>query len=206
MALLGFLAFGAAVSDVAFGDLTRDPVAVADLEAYVGALSHIGVIVMSASAGIAIFGSVVLAASTGSAHGDAIESARYLGYMGGLTALLAIDDALLVHDRLVPRLTPLPESSVYAVYALVVAYGLYRFRSLIRGPGVAWFVAALVCFAGSLVVDRAGDQDNASGLHFFLEDGFKFMGYICWVVFFVGATWHALRASRLEPDDRSAQP
>lgn len=204
LALLFLLALGASLTDVAFGDLTRDPAAVADLEAYVGALSHTGVMLMSGTATVSMFGAVVMFVPSiaGTVGDDMKETARFLGYMGGLTALLAIDDAFMIHDRLIPRLTPFPESIVFIVYILVTCYGLYRFRTSILRSRAIWFFAALVCFAGSLVVDRAADQDNASGLHFFVEDGFKFIGYICWAIFFVGATWHAIRDVHTRYDTR----
>ena len=110
---------------IPFGDLTRNPTAIAGALPYTGFLSQIGNCFWSATAAICLFGAKVV-----SRHPDSLKIKRFLFVSGLLTLLLGLDDIFLLHEEFFPWLG-VPEVLVFASYAAGVLFYLVRFYSTI---------------------------------------------------------------------------
>lgn len=170
-------AVAAAVLDRTFGDLSRDPTAVAGVSFYLGAFSIATLLVWWTGAVAAALGALVG------------ERSRPLLLGALLTAALVADDAFQLHEELLPALG-VPQQLVLVVYATVAAgFFVTQRRWLASGPWpvLAAAVALLAVSAAADVVAAAADRE----LHV-IEDGAKFVGAALWSAFFVRAATAAL--------------
>jgi len=149
------------------GHLTRDPTAVAEVPWWTGVLSRLTNLCWAVAA------TVNLVAARAS-----VPSRRQpLLLLGVLSAAFAIDDAMLVHETVMPNLG-VPEEFVLATYALA---GLVLVRSW-SGSWSWWRTqvgAAFFTGAAMLAVSVAADAFGATAL-LLLEDGAKLIGVLAW--------------------------
>lgn len=165
--------------------LVSDPAAVLDAPFYLGLLSHAGILLWAAAAAVAVFGSRL-------AH--AIEPRRFLLAFGLLTALLALDDLLMLHEHVLPRLTGLPEWALVGGYAAAVGALGWRFHPFIARTDVRLLALALGLFCASVLVDLVpeflGTEDDLARVPprlvdvvLFVEAGSKFGGIVAWLLY-----------------------
>lgn len=111
----------------------------------------------------------------------------------------------LLHERIVPNNTPLPEEAVLATYGVATLALLVSFRDTIRGSENALLLIALGLFAASLAVDLVDVSEFTIGSRTFvgqnsvIEDGPKFVGIACWAAYFLRVSW-------LHLDDSISRP
>lgn len=188
---------GAAVLARPVGEFLRDPAG--DQGAHVGVLSTAGVMLWSAAAAVAI---------QAAQHGGRGERDRaMLLWLGGLVAALAIDDAFLVHELVVPRVTGV-DASEYVVLLGYVGVGVLlvvRFGDRLLARHRLWLGASVGLLAMSAVVDVAGDSGQL--LHGLrpVEDLPKWAGIVlsaAWVVRV--ASDHSVPPPRTDTADDSA--
>lgn len=115
--------------------------------------------------------------------------------LGAVSAILGVDDALLLHENM-PGPDWLPDLAwvlPVGVWVLVLAVRhRHRFR-----PEWGFAVAAAVAFGTSITVDVVFEsilESNASGVLFF-EENAKLAGVVCWA----GLCLHAARRAVASP-------
>ncbi len=168
------------------GKVLTDLMQTCDLPVAVGMVSNFGFLLWAAAAAISLFVSL---------SGLAMKSdwSQLLLVGGTFSAILCLDDLFLLHDR---HIGP---DFLYSSYAILALFILLRFRKLvIQADGVAFLAAAL--FLGlSIVSDKVQDLLPISYATVQLfEEGFKFVGIACWLVFWCQAS---LRGAKLHASD-----
>lgn len=175
-----------AVTDTPVDNLTRDPAQTLAVASYLGLLSMVGLALWSATVAVCLLGSRLL-------HG---EQSYFLLAAGMLSLLLLFDDALVLHEGVIPRILHIPEPVILGAYVLLAAAFFVRFFRHILSTNYSLLVIALAAFTASFGIDFAGaSQEHASGSIIFVEDSFKFMGIAFWMSYFVHVTAAALRRS-----------
>ena len=160
--------------------LFRDPVASAGASVYRGMFSQIGIMCWSIGIGTTGLGTIL-------AYRRGAPNVYFLLASCGVTTLLAVDDAFLLHEEVLTDLLNVPEILVFGAYALgIVIYLGYFSKRIFRTPQIL-LLMALVLLALSIGVDlvpRVGNLVGSDGI-FLLEDGAKLAGIVCWVAYFV---------------------
>lgn len=198
-ATLGALALGAAVlggviaihllRDVAFESLTRDIFAITGYPVYFGIVSNIGLVgwVVAATLWLAATCFVRL-------HRPGHELSRLALASGIASVALLLDDALMLHETLLPIALGVSEDALMVGYgAAALAYACATARAVWRTPYLPWLLAGGF-FAGSLAIDLL---EPAGDVAYLLEDGLKFAGIVCW------ATYTALTSLQIVESCRS---
>ena len=185
---LGAVVFGRLVGGIRIDQLTRDPASLTHSSVYTGFLSTIGLLFWAAAAAICILGAALITSS-----GLHSRVARFLQASGVLTLLLLLDDAFLMHERVLPRYAGVPQRLVYLVYALLLLVYLVRFRDVIFETEYFLMGLALLLFGVSIASDLVWDSP--------LEDGSKFAGIVTWAVYFGRVVASSVR---LPPDPGTA--
>jgi hypothetical protein len=159
-------------------DLLRDPSATLDGAWYVGLISIAGVALWAAAAAICL-----LCLGAGPTPGQ-----RSLLLAGGVTSvILGADDAFLLHEAIKNGMgIPSPVTiGIYGVIAIVMFWRAWPY--LKTRPDLAVFVAAVVLFGISVVLDAAGEANLPTPPYSaVIEDSAKFLGLVTWVTFFAG--------------------
>ena len=135
--------------------LTRDPGASTSKVHWVGAAALAGIMAWTASAIALLLGGHALRRA-----GTDPARARLLTEGGMVLTLFAADDAFLVHEYWVPRLTGAPDAATYLVLISAVAVLAFRHRHLIRSFPRIPLVLIGAGFAISLTLDVAFDVLN----------------------------------------------
>jgi len=190
LALLVAVAIVSAVTGVPAGKITRDPAALMDAHPLLGALSNLGIMLWSAAAAIALFAAGVLRQKAGDR-----QLIGYLVASGAVTLLLGFDDLFMLHEELLPRYLHVPETLVYFVYIALVLAWLARFRAVILKTDFLLLGLAFGCFAASVAMDQLPDAWVLRwDILFLIEDGFKLIGIVSWLAYFVSVGFAAQEA------------
>lgn len=193
--------------------MLADVRAVGDLPMSAGLLSDIGVLIWWSSACVCMFTALVVftrrgrdcrveavtvAATLASAAPTSTKGlARYLVASGGLTGVLALDDALMMHERLLPALLGIEQHTVYLFYVISLLLWMVAFRRRIHAFLPGWLLVGLSCFALSVGLDLLPEGGHAESLPPMLEDGLKWIGIVLWS----GRLWgECLQSLTVEPD------
>jgi hypothetical protein len=165
-----------------------DPLLAAELteaccERSLGMASNIGVLYWTVGAACCGFAAAVLWTSAAPR-----PMVQLLTQAALLTGFLGIDDLIMLHDSVFPRLG-VPEPVTFGVYGLLGLAYLVLNRRLILQAEPWLFLAAVGFLVLSLAVDAT---DNKAQLLWkqLLEEGAKLMGIAGWCV------WHVRVASR----------
>jgi hypothetical protein len=156
-------------------DLTRDTAAVSGGRPWYGLFSLLGLIVWGAAAGACIAAALVCRAA-----GAPSEGVLFMQSTAAFTALLAVDDALQLHEDVFPRSLGVPEIVVKLILCLVALAWLVRFRAAIVESDLLLLGFAVLFLGASLVADAALEP---VGLPIVVEDFFKYVGlaaYASW--------------------------
>lgn len=174
----------AAVRDLAVAVHQGDPTPY-----YTGLISNAGVLVWAAGAGL-----LALAARA------SLPGHRRLALVHGvgaaLTAFLATDDLVLLHDGFFPVYTGIPETAVLLAEAVALgAWVLLSLRVLRADPALPVLGLALALFGTSVLLDVVdiGRPD--------LEEGAKLAGILAWSLWAWGSARWAI-ALAAEPSSR----
>lgn len=156
--------------------LTRDPDALFDVPLYYGFLSQVGIFFWAASAAICIYSYSLLSSAPANA-----EFKKFFLASGMLSLLLGIDDAFMLHEQFFPFIG-IKEKLIYLTYIGLVLFYLVRFHAFIFTTEFLVLVVGLSLFAFSVAFDWFQPKDIDI---FFYEDGAKFIGILCWFVYFL---------------------
>jgi hypothetical protein len=147
----------------------------------VGMMPSIGILLWTAAAAISLF--------SGCSGLVASHRWRQLLRVGGsLSALLALDDLFLLHDRYISQ------DALYLIYAVLAVFILLRFRDLVLEANAVAFVMAGLCLGVSVLFDKFQDVlpwAYAAGQ--VVEEGAKFIGIACWLLFWWQASARAVK-------------
>jgi hypothetical protein len=175
--VLGGAAALAWARSIPLEDVVADPTTVAGTDLAVGVLARVGVLVWTAAAAIAV------AAGLLGRRWSAPEAPVLLAF-GGAAAILAADDALLIHEA--AGKAGVPRGSVQAVYGAAVLLLLWRFRvPLLTATPWILLIAACGWLALSAITDVLLDHWVVSSALNFAEDGLKFLGILTWSLYLV---------------------
>lgn len=161
--------------------LFLDSNAVSEAPIWTGMISQLGGMLMTAAAAVAIFAAFVLAAAPWT------HRHRLLLEGGALSAAMAVDDMLMLHDGWLGRLG-VPESFVEVLYALTATLIFVRAAKVLRTLARPLQLAlgmALTALCASVLADLA--QDHLAGAPYelvYLEEGAKQLGFLLWTLFF----------------------
>lgn len=191
LGVLGACAAACAAAGIPFSDLTRDPSEILKSPFYLGALSSVGILVWCSSAAICLF-----AAAFPARDSRAGEQGRFLLVSGLLTAWLAVDDLLTLHEVALPNLLSVRQRYIIAAYAVAVAVYLVRFRRVILATDYPLLIVSFVFFGASVLSDAVQARFPLPG-HHYVEDGAKILGIVAWTVYFSRT---AMRHVRLRDD------
>jgi hypothetical protein len=168
-------------------DLTpRDPAVAAGAPWHLGLFSTLGVLAWWTAAVAALTAALAL-------YGRFDGAWCMPAAAGALAALLGLDDALMLHEVVLPTLFGIPEEATFAAYGLLALGYLWAFRHLHLGLRVDLMAAALCLFGASILLDIV-----APGLgrwQLLLEDGLKFAGICAWAAYHGDAACRLLRAA-----------
>jgi hypothetical protein len=167
--------------------VTRDPVGIAELPAYSGALSLAGTMLWAVMVGACVVTALVLRRM---ARGR--DDVAFFASSALLLSLLAIDDAYQLHENVLPYDAGIPQPVTYFDYAVVAVGWAWVFRDRLLRSDVVLLACAAALLAASVVVDEL--------LASWLEDYFKFCGLCLLVVFWVAGASDALFATLRSPD------
>jgi len=186
---MGGLALGIAgmQSRVPLSELLLDPNAVLGVPWYSGLLSNIGILAWTVAAAAAIGGAWVAKQT------NRPSAARFLGVAGAVASILLLDDLLLLHSSVLPKLIGVPKSTATIIVVLpAVAWFAIFIGEILR---TRWIIlaAALTSFFISIAADQILSPEGSTGLLF--EDGAKFLGVLAWSLYFVLTTHDIVRST-----------
>lgn len=192
LGLLFVVAWLAPRDDFQVAEFTRDVQAIADLPFYTGGLSTLGFLLWSASVAMCFLTYAVLRTEKDSPF------VRVLGLGGALTLLLLIDDAYMLHDRIVPHVG-LPGEILTVFYAAAVGGLALYYRTVFARTPYLLILLSLAALGTSVGVDGLTDIGllGKSGLVYLAEDGSKLIGILLWTSYVAHTCVMALRDSRV---------
>jgi len=166
-----------------------DPLTAAQLSGeccstYFGFVSTLGVMLWVATAAVCLFSALILFARK---SGNALILFSLTA--GLLTGWLALDDAFLVHETVMPALG-VPQNVVLAIYVvLTLAYVGTSWRTIMAND--YWLLAlGAGAFIASLAIDTIFKSLDPVLVQ--LEDSAKFFGIFCWASFHITTLARAL--------------
>lgn len=161
---------------VPFRALMQDPTAYLGVQAYVGIISTLGIILWMVATTACLLAAWVLSRAA-----ESPETRRFLIASAAFSLLLGSDDMLQLHEDILP-LVGIPQTAVlggYVVLGLAYAYG---FRKAIFAQKHLLFLIGIAFLAVSIAIDALTAHGD---LQTFFEDGAKLIGIVFWAAFFV---------------------
>jgi hypothetical protein len=154
---------------------------------YCAFLSQLGLLLWAAAAAVSLLTAAVLSKT----H----EMKGFFQFSGWLTLYLCLDDAFLIHDKVMPGLG-IREIISLPLYLGVIIFYLFKYRAVIFKTEYLLMGMALFFFACSIGQDVVNLR--LFGDPYIFEDGAKFIGILIWLAyfFFAGRTVIQREASR----------
>ena len=185
--LIVYVLIGAAVfatflvarsAGVDFFVLTKDPFAgqVESTPVYTSILSNFGIVLWCVAMSAQFFAAWLL-----SDRGVDTGEAAYLFWSGIVTAMLMLDDFLMLHERL----DHTAEAVAFGAYGVIVAAVFLRYLRVVLRTNYLVLGAALFFFLLSMVLDNVVERVGVDiPYRTLLEDAFKLIGILGWAVYF----------------------
>jgi hypothetical protein len=142
---------------------TRDTIALANVAWYTGSVSLITNMVWAAATALALF-----------VGWAAPRARRQMLALGAFTLVLAVDDAMLIHDRIGPG-HGVPEKVFPAVYGVLALLLLWEMLRASTRPVALTFLLGCALLGVSVAFDVVFHD-----LSFLVEDGSKLLGAMVW--------------------------
>ena len=166
----------------------KDPAAYHGTAVHIGFFSNIGILAWWTATAACLTAAAVL-------RGWSSPAWQPLTAGGILTAVLCVDDLMLLHEEVFPTHLGIPEAVIFAVYGSAAALYVWCFRQFHRAMETPLLAVAVALFGISVVVDLNNIEDNWWGV--LLEDGAKFSGIIAWATYHARSACAVLRTTRL---------
>jgi hypothetical protein len=165
---------------------TRDISAIGNLPFFAGLVSQLGGLFWSTALAICLFAFFIL-----KRQGQNVSSRRFLLQAAILTGVLLLDDFFLFHEDIGPDYLHLSEKLIVPAYGLIaLGFLFYNLREILASEylilGLAFAFFGLSILMDAVHLEKYGRLGWIFNEQFsiFLEDGFKFVGVITWLVFF----------------------
>lgn len=161
-------------------NMTRDVVATAKLPVYTGIISNLGILGWAIASVICFLGYCIVARNQ-RFHIFLLSSAA-------ISAILCLDDMLLLHEQILPKFLPHAEILTFVFYAGLISGYLWAYRDIIPQTEYLLLGTGLLFFGASMGIDQIL-PDVAT----FIEDGCKFIGIAFWMTYFFRVTVRWIR-------------
>lgn len=178
--ILAFLFVLGIQNKIPVSTLVIDVFTVADIPAYTGFVSNIGILIWCFSCSVAFFSYSLMQSF------PAIRLQRNLLLCSGLISLLLLlDDFFLLHERFFQTYFGIPEELTLAAYAIIFAVYIVSFRKIMLRSG-SFFLLMTVLFLGlSTGFDFLeniffANPDLTPDVMRLLEEGSKLLGVFSW--------------------------
>jgi hypothetical protein len=169
--------------------LLNDATAVLRAPFYIAALHNAGVLLWFTAGAIACFTVWVLPGGP-----QAGGSRPLLWALGLFTIVLAVDDLYLFHDVVGPRYLGVPELAVQLLYVVWgSSLAVHQRRVLLGHPDGSVLFCGVALLGMSLLIDASGVGEGVPG-GATTEDGLKWLGILCWLLFCVRASRREVQA------------
>jgi len=179
--LFGAIGWWRSTSLVPLMYFTRDAVALRHAPWYTGMLSQLGIMTWVAAATAALLGALALPAG---------RTRSMLATFGAITAYIALDDAFLLHEVVIPHSIGLPESGVYALYLLLTGAAALCFWRELLAHSRLLLGASIVLLGAPVVLDML--QQISPALEPWMAAS-KLAGLWCWAAYWLRRSLQALR-------------
>ncbi|MBD2167915.1 hypothetical protein H6G04_26355 [Calothrix membranacea FACHB-236] len=185
---------------IPFRHLVIDPNAFKGIPPYIGMISTLGILFWCASSAISLFVAYILFKN------DKLKAekwAKFLFFSGWITMFLFLDDLFQIHEyyyrpfinfihidnsRFIANLF---ESLFFLGYAIIIISYIYKFKMLFKKTNYAILGLSLISFLVSVLVDIVTPESMP--LHFFLEEGSKFLGIVIWCCYFLDCCYQQIQ-------------
>lgn len=154
----------------------RDLLQTCDYPVAVGMISNIGILFWASASAICLFVSFT--------QNIKRELSQLLFFGGGLSAFLCIDDFFLLHDRYINQ------KLLVLIYLSLILFAFFKFMKPLVKISISSLIISLLFFGMSIIIDFW--FNNILTLQIF-EEGFKFLGIICWFNFWCKASSFSLK-------------
>ncbi len=100
---------------------------------------------------------------------------------GLLNLILTFDDALHIHDYVLPRLLHIPEAFAYGGYFVLLVIYLWVFWQQLQQSDHLFLLIAVGCLGFSILIDLFLDSSDMTT---YIEDSLKLLGTVFWLTYF----------------------
>ncbi|MBV0892993.1 hypothetical protein KTN05_14230 [Paracoccus sp. Z118] len=179
---VGLLLGAAWLRGVPLLQMLDDPASYHEVSPLSGLVSYGGVWLMSSTAAICAFAAHVGTRKRGLLAGVAAFSAYF-----------ALDDLLMLHEAVWPRIG-IPEEVILLGFAAALLATLLRTRALAAPAHPFGLYLALALMAGSIVIDLGVTPDGENDAGTIIEDVLKFVALGIWTLFWTAVASAAVTA------------
>ncbi len=157
---------------IPFEDLTANPLSQINIPFYQGILQRVGLILWGFVVILPLFTCYILESSKIPG-----ETKRFLLFSGIFFGYFLIDELLLIHNFIFPKVLNIHQLLVVIVYAVLTLIFLIRFRIIIKNNFLWLFVIAISFLGLSVLVDILSYLKVIRfSFRYLLDDGAKFLG------------------------------
>ncbi|WP_299554937.1 hypothetical protein [Seonamhaeicola sp.] len=166
--------------NITYAKFTADPAKIYNASPFTGVLSNLGVLMWCVASSVCFFSGILL-------YRTNRKSALFLLVSGIFSSILLLDDLFMIHDYAIYLIMPFEHAQniVLILYILLTFWYLFRFYKILLSVHYYIFITACFFLGMSLIIDMVFEN---SGLEYFIEDSFKFLGITSWMLFFTCAS------------------
>ncbi|WP_411895417.1 hypothetical protein [Winogradskyella sp. A2] len=154
---------------------TGDPLSTFDANPLTGVISNLGILLWCTTGSILLFTFFLVIGKVEN------KKTSFLLYSGLLTLVLLFDDLFMFHEHILKSIG-IEEIVMYGIY--VILFGilfLAYYRILLSAQFRYFLIITFISFGSSVIIDLLFEHEK---FRILFEDGFKFLGIVCWFMFF----------------------
>ncbi len=176
------------VYDIPMRLIIEDPLSTFGVNPLTGIVSNLGVLLWCATASILFFTFFLVIGSADN------KKTMFLLYCAILTTILLFDDLFMFHEHILKSIG-IEESVMYGVYMLLFGILFVAFFRILKNSTFNYLILiTFISFGSSVIIDFFTGEK----LRMLFEDGFKFLGIVCWSMFFIFYSFKMVRHSLSE--------
>lgn len=189
--------------------MTRDPASIANIHPMLGILSNLGVLLWCATGAICFFTSITF-------H-KVLEKKKFkfLLFSGLFSTYLLCDDLFQIHEFIAlvnqDGIVYIVERLYFVVLGIIALLFLFVFLKIILTTQFYVLLLALLFFSCSVIFDNILTDwvlekylgIGLNGWFYLLEDGFKWLGIVCWSGYFIYTSYQFINSTFKSSSDHS---